>query len=425
MTTTQTASKAASAAGAGLDVERVRRDFPILGRTLRGNRPLAYLDNAATTQKPAAVIEAVGAYYATCNANVHRALHQLAEEATAQYEGTRGKVAALINAPAARSVVFTRGTTEGINLVAHAWGNRSLSQGDEIVLTEMEHHSNLIPWQLLARRTGAVLRHVPVRDDGTLDLERYRELLSPRTKLVAVTHMSNVLGTINPVKKMIQDAHRVGARVLVDGAQSVPHLAVDVQDLDCDFLAFSAHKMAGPTGIGILWGREELLEVMDPFLGGGEMILKVTLEEATWAEIPQKFEAGTPNVAGVVGLAAALDYLAGLGHDAVADHERKMDVYLRERLAGVPGLKMFGTGPDRGGVASFALEGVHPHDIAQFVDRDGVAIRAGHMCAQPLMRRYGVPALSRASLYFYNNTSDIDQLAAALDKVREFFAHGA
>ena len=425
MTTAQPNATVREPRGQPLDVERVRRDFPILARTLRGGRPLAYLDNAATTQKPNVVIEAVRDYYAASNANVHRALHQLAEEATGRYEGARDKVARFIHAPSSRSIVFTRGTTESINLVAHGWGNKFVGEGDEIVLTEMEHHSNLIPWQLLAKRTGAILRFVPVRDDGSLDLERYRELLSPRTRLVAVTHMSNVFGTVNPVKELIRDARRVGARVLLDGAQSVPHLDVDVEDLDCDFLAFSGHKMAGPTGIGVLYGKEARIEEMDPFLGGGEMILKVTLDGATWAEIPQKFEAGTPNVAGAVGLASAIDYVDEVGRTAIAAHERGLGVYLRKRLGEVEGVRLVGVNAHPTEVVSFELGGVHPHDVAQFVDREGVAIRAGHMCAQPLMRRFGVPALSRASLYFYNNEADVDQLASALDLVREFFAHGA
>lgn len=423
MTTLHTESTTAAEAAPSFDIDLIRHDFPVLGRPVRGGRSLAYLDNAATTQKPAVVIDAVRRYYETCNANVHRALHQLAEEATELYEGARDKAARRLHAPSSRSMVFTSGTTQGINLVAHAWGGRFVQEGDEIVLTEMEHHSNLIPWQLLARRRGATLRFVPVLEDGTLDLDRYRELLSPRTRLVAVTQMSNVLGTVNPVREMIEEAHRVGARVLIDGAQSVPHIEVDVEALDCDFLAFSAHKMAGPTGVGILYGKEELLEEMDPFMGGGEMILKVTLDDATWAEIPQKFEAGTPNVAGAVGLGAALDYLEKLGPASIAAHERRLADYLRRRLGEVEGIRLMGSG--EGGVVSFELEGVHPHDVAQFLDRDGVAIRAGHMCAQPLMRRFGVPALSRASLYFYNNEADVDQLTSALDSVREFFAHGA
>lgn len=406
----------------GFDVAGIRKDFPILTEILHDGKRLAYLDNAATTQKPVQVIDAVSRYYREANSNVHRALHQLAARATSGYEGVREKVASFLGGRSTRSIVYTRGTTESINLVAHAWGRRNLRKDDEIILSEMEHHSNLIPWQLLARATGVRLKFIPVLDDGSLDLQAYRELLSSRTRLVSVTQMSNVLGTINPVLDMAALAHEQGARFSVDAAQSVPHMPVDVQELDCDFLSFSGHKMCGPTGIGILYVKEDLLDEMDPFMGGGEMILKVRLEDATWAEPPHKFEAGTPNIAGVFGLGAAIDYLNLLGLDRVREHEMSITRYALERLSSVPGLTLYGRAPERGGAVAFTLEGIHPHDIAQFVDREGVAIRAGHHCAQPLMRTLGVTATARASFYFYNIKEEVDQLVAALLKTKEFFS---
>ncbi len=407
----------------GLDMAALRAEFPMLHRTVHEGQRLVYLDNAATTQKPAAVIDAVADYYRTCNANVHRALHQVAAEATALYEAARTDLAGFIGAPETECIVFTRGTTESINLVAHGWGDAILKPGDEIVLSEMEHHSNLIPWQLLAARTGAQLQFIPVLDDGTLDLEAYRKLLSGNVKLVAITHMSNLLGTINPVREMVAEAHRAGALVLVDGAQSVPHFPVNVTDLDCDFLAFSGHKMLGPTGIGVLYARRNLLESMQPFLGGGEMILKVDWRSATWAEIPHKFEAGTPNMAGAIGLGAAVRWLRQFGMDTLHRHEAALTQYAIERLEEVPGLEIFGHAPERGGAVSFSLDGIHPHDVAQFVDQQGIAIRAGHMCVQPLIRQLGHAALSRASFYLYNAEDDVDALVAALHKTREFFDH--
>jgi len=410
-------------APAAFDVEQVRGDFPILAEHVHEGKPLIYLDNAATTQKPRAVIDALAAYYERANSNVHRALHQLAVRATGGYEAVRKKVADFINAPDESGIIYTRGTTEGINLVAHSWGRKFVGEGDEIILTEMEHHSNLIPWQLLAREKGAKLRFVPVREDGTLDLEVYRTLLGLRTRLVAVSQMSNVLGTINPVKEIIELAHEHGARVVVDAAQSVPHMPVDVQALGCDFLAFSGHKMCGPTGIGVLYVRDAELEKMEPFQGGGEMIEKVRLESATWAEPPHKFEAGTPNIAGVFGLGAAIDFLSSIGMDAIRAYEVDLTRYMLEQLKTIPGLKVFGHAPERGGAVAFELPGVHPHDIAQFVDREGVAIRAGHHCAQPLMRKLGVVATARASIYFYNLPREVDTLVKALVSTKGFFGH--
>lgn len=422
-----TAAQKPSADAAGVrvfDVEAVRAAFPILHRRVHGDLPLTYLDNAATTQKPEVVLEALRGYYTHANSNVHRALHVLGEEATAAYEGARQTVAAFVNAVSAREVIFTRGTTEAINLVAHAWGREALRRGDRILTTQMEHHSNLIPWQLLVRERGAILEHVRVREDGTLDPEDLSAKLVPGVKLLAVTHMSNILGTINPIRDLARAAHEVGARILVDGAQSVPHFPVDVQALECDFLAFSGHKMCAPTGIGALVAREELLESMSPYQSGGEMILKVTEDTATWAEIPHKFEAGTPHIAGAIGLGVAMEYLQGIGLDAIHEHERRLTNYAIERLDEVPGLRLLGRAPERGGVLSFLLDGVHPHDIAQYVDGYGVAVRAGHGCAQPLLRAFGTHAVTRASFYLYSTETEIDRLIDALNRAREFFAHG-
>lgn len=406
------------------EVQKWRADFPILQQRVREGKPLVYLDSAATTQKPAAVIDAVSAYYREINANVHRGIHRLAELATEAYEDARVRIARFIGAASERQIIYTRGTTEGINLVAYAWGNKFVGSGDEIVVSQMEHHSNLIPWQLLAQRRQAILKHIPVDESGQLDLTAFRAMLSPRTKLVAVTHMSNVLGTVNPVAEIIQAAHAVGAKVLIDGAQSVPHMPVDVQAMGCDFLAFSGHKMCGPTGIGILYGKEDALESMDPFMGGGEMISKVFDDHATWAELPHKFEAGTPDISGAIGLGVAVDYLNCVGLEALHAYEGELTCYALGKLTAVPGLKVHGQAPQRGGAISFELAGVHPHDIAHFADKDGIAIRAGHMCAQPLMRRRGVGALSRASLYFYNTREEIDALAANLVRTKEYFDRG-
>ena len=403
---------------------KLREEFPILTRKIHGSKPLAYLDNAATTQKPAMIVCALCDYYEECNANVHRSVHYLAGQATWLFEDARKRIAAFIGAPDPRTVIFTRGTTEGINLVAAAWGRKFIKAGDEIITTEMEHHSNLIPWQLLAKEKGAVLKFIPVREDGTLDQDAYRDMLSPRVKLVAFTHVSNVLGTVNPAKEMVAAAHQVGAVALVDAAQSAPHMGISVSDLDCDFLAFSGHKMCGPTGIGVLYGREKLLNDMDPYMAGGEMISKVTLETATWADLPHKFEAGTPNIAGAIGLGTAVDYLSGLGMDKIHAYEQELTKYTVDALNGIKGLRIFGRAPGRGGAISFDVEGIHPHDLSQFTDQEGIAIRAGHMCAQPLMQKLGVPAVSRASLYFYNLKEEIDRLAAAIEKAKEYFLHG-
>jgi len=408
-----------------LDVRRVRQDFPILRQQVNGRR-LVYLDNAATTQKPRQVIEALVRYYETSNANIHRGIHTLATRATEQYEDARRKVARFIGARGPEEVVFTRNATEAINLVARAWGDEHVGEGDEIVLTLMEHHSNIVPWQLLARRTGATLRYAGITDDGRLDLDELRRLIGPRTKLVAVTHMSNVLGTINPVADIAEMAHAAGALVLVDGAQSVPHLPVDVQALGADFLAFSAHKMLGPTGVGVLWARAELLEAMPPFLGGGDMIAVVRPESSTWAELPHKFEAGTPNIADVIAFGAAIDYLAGIGMANVRRHEEELTELALEQLRRVPGLRVFGpvAASERGGVVSFSMQAAHPHDVATIADGYGVAIRAGHHCAQLLMRALGVPATSRASFSIYNDADDIEALVEALEGVNRVFGEG-
>jgi len=409
-----------------LDVQRIRADFPILGRTVH-EKPLVYLDNAATTQKPRQVLEALTTFYSRSNANIHRGIHTLAEEATAAYEAVRERTAQFIHAPSARSIVFTRNTTESINLFANAWGRAHLTPGDQILLSEMEHHSNLVPWQLMAKATGATLAFIPVGDDGRLTLDRLDTLLTPRTKLVAITQMSNVLGTINPIERIVERAHARGALVLVDAAQSVPHLPVDVQRLGCDALAFSAHKMLGPTGVGVLYAREELLESMEPFLGGGEMISDVQLTSATWNEIPWKFEAGTPNIADVVAFGEALAYLERLGMESIRAHEHDLTAYALKRLQGVEGLALYGppSADDRGGVISFNLEGLHPHDVGTVLDAEGIAIRAGHHCAKPLMRRLGVAATARASFYCYNTREEVDRLIDAIRVVQTFFGKRA
>jgi cysteine desulfurase/selenocysteine lyase len=403
------------------DVDKIRRDFPILSRTVNGH-PLVYLDSTATSQKPRAVIDALTRYYSEFNANIHRGIHALAEEATAAYERTRQHVARFIGAGSPRSIVFTRNATESINLVAYAWARRTLRPGDEILSSQLEHHSNLVPWQMVAQETGARLRHIPVSDDGQLDLGSLDTLLNERTRLVAVTAMSNALGTLTPVKEIVAAARRRGALVLLDGAQLVPHGNVDVTALDCDFLAFSAHKMLGPTGVGVLYGREEILSTMQPFLGGGEMILEVWDDRATYNDIPNRFEAGTPNIADVVAFDAALTYLDALGMEAVRVHEHRLVSYALERLRS-DDLVLFGPEDptQRGGVVSFNFKDVHPHDVGTILDREGVAIRAGHHCAQPLMRRYGISGTCRASFYVYTTEAEIDRLVSALDRVREIF----
>jgi len=405
----------------GFDVERVRADFPILAGTMRG-KPLVFLDSAASAQKPQAVIDAISEVYATRYANVHRGVYELSERATDAFEAAREKVRAFLNAPAAREVVFVRGTTEAINLVAATFGRARVGPGDEVLITHMEHHSNIVPWQLLCDEKGAKLRVAPIDDRGALDVEAFAKLLTPRTKLAAVTHVSNALGSVNPVRELVDRAHAAGVPILVDGAQAVPHQRVDVQALGCDFYAFSSHKVFGPSGVGVLWGRAEHLEAMPPYQGGGEMILTVTFEGSTWNEIPHKFEAGTPDIAGVVGLGAALDYVEALGLDAIADHERALLAYATDALLSVPGLRLVGTAPHKAAVLSFVLDGVHPHDVGTILDREGIAVRTGHHCAQPVMQRFGVPATARASLALYNTRSDVDALVAGLAKVREVFA---
>ena len=405
-----------------LNLEEIREDFPILQRETRPGVRVTYLDSTATSQKPLAVIEAMDAFYRRSNANIHRGVHTLAEEATTLYEQAREKIAKFINAPSARQIIYTRNTTESINLVAYTWARANLKAGDLVILTEMEHHSNLVPWHMLATERGIELDFIPVTADGLLDMDTYRALLARDPKLVAFTHMSNVLGTINPALEIIRLAREAGAVTLVDAAQSVPHLAVDVQALDADFLAFSAHKMCGPTGIGVLYGKTELLEAMPPFLGGGEMIKEVKLRSFRPNSLPHKFEAGTPAIAEAVGFGAAVDYLAKIGMDNVAAHEHEITEYALERLEEIPGVKVFGPSADKkGGVASFTLEGVHPHDVAQILDRDGIAVRAGHHCAQPLHEKFGIPATTRASFYLYNTKEEVDLLVNGIYKVKKLF----
>ena len=400
---------------------RCRNDFPILGRRVHG-KPLVYLDNSATSQKPRVVIDALRDYYTRLNANVHRGLHTLSEEATNAYEDARERVSGFINAPA-RNLVFVRNTTEGINLVASAWGRKNVRVGDEILLSVMEHHSNIVPWQILARETGAVLRYFDIRDEGSLDLDQADELINERTLLVSLAHMSNVLGTVNPIEDIVERAHDAGALVFVDAAQSVPHMPVDVQSLGCDFFAFSGHKMCGPTGIGGLYGREELLEAMDPYMGGGSMIDEVRLDGFTCADLPEKFEAGTPNIAHAIVFGDVVDYLSGVGMDQIHTHERALTDYTIDRLEEIEGLTVYGHAPGRGGAVSFNLNDMHPSDLSTVLDRQGVAIRAGHHCAQPLMRRLGTHygATARASLYFYNTSEEIDIMIDAIHKARALF----
>jgi len=409
-------------ASPALDLERIRADFPILDQEVNGHR-LVYLDNAASTQKPAAVIETIDRYYRRDNANVHRGVHELSHRATEAYEQARGKVARLLGIGDEAELVWTKGTTEAINLVAYTWGQANIRAGDEIVLSVLEHHSNLVPWQLLAQRTGARLRFLDLDDQGRLDLSSLDDVLTERTKLVSLGHISNALGTINPVSEIARKAHAVGAVMMVDGAQSAPHLPVDVPSLGCDFYAFSGHKMCGPTGIGGLWGRRELLEAMPPFHGGGDMIDFVELESSTYAPLPLKFEAGTPHIAGAIGLGAAADYLASVGRENILAHERQLMAYALERMALIPDLTIHGPRDpaERSGVVSFTLGDVHPHDIATILDGEGIAVRAGHHCCQPLMRRMCLPATARASFYLYTGTDDVDRLVDGLNKARTMF----
>jgi cysteine desulfurase / selenocysteine lyase len=406
-----------------LDVSSIRKQFPIFERETSDGVPLIYLDSTATSQKPLAVIDAMNEYYRHSNANIHRGVHTLAEEATAMYESAREKIAKFVNAESARQIIYTRNTTESINLVAYSWARANLKSGDLVILTEMEHHSNLVPWHMLQAERGIELDFIPVTEDGLLDLDAYKALLTRTPKLVSFTHMSNVLGTINPAAEIIRLAHEAGAVTLVDAAQSVPHLKVDVQALDADFFAFSAHKMCGPTGIGVLYGKTELLEAMPPFLGGGDMIKEVKLRSFRPNSLPHKFEAGTPAIAEAVGFGAAIDYLQSVGMDAIAAHEHEITEYALERLEEIPGVNLFGPSADKkGGVASFTFDGVHPHDVAQILDRDGIAVRAGHHCAQPLHEKYGIPATSRASFYLYNTKGEVDMLVNGLYKVKEMFS---
>jgi cysteine desulfurase / selenocysteine lyase len=404
-----------------VDWTAVREDFPILDQQVH-EHPLIYFDNAATTQKPRAVIEALRSYYEHDNANVHRGLHELSSRATEAYEAARVRVAQYIGAASADEIVFTRGTTESINLVAQAWGGKYLSAGDVILLTEMEHHSNLVPWQLLAERIGAQLRFVPVRDDGTLALEQLERLLTPDVKLFAFTHVSNSLGTINPVAELCRKARKIGAVTLVDAAQSAGHLPIDVQELGCDFLAFSGHKMCGPTGSGALYGRAEILNAMPPWHGGGEMIVSVTLEKSSFKKAPHRFEAGTPNIAGAIGLAAAIDYIEAIGRAAIFEHDAQLTSYAIERFAELPGVRVLGPSGERGAILGFVMDAAHPHDLTTFADQRGLALRGGHHCNQPLMRRFGLPGTTRASFYFYNTTEEIDRMIDILSAAARFFA---
>lgn len=405
-----------------MDRTLVRRDFPILDQTVNG-KPLVYLDSAATSQKPRQVLEALDRYYREANANVHRGVHTLGTRATDAYEGARAKVADFIHAASDTQIIFTRGTTEGLNMVAHGYLRPRLAAGDEIVITEMEHHSNLIPWQQAAHAKGATLKYIPLQKDGTILLSDVEATVTAKTKLVAMTHVSNVLGTINPIKEVAAIAHRHGAVMVVDGAQSVPHMPVDVRDLDCDFLAFSGHKMMGPTGVGVLYGTKQVLAEMEPVHFGGEMIETVGLYESTWKEIPYKFEGGTPIIAGAVGLAAAIDYLQAFGMEHVHEIDAALAQYAIARLEQIEGLTVYGPRTERGGLVTFNLEGIHPHDVATVLDSEGIAIRAGHHCAQPLMRWLQVGATARASFYVYNTEADVDALVSALVKTKEFFSH--
>lgn len=401
-----------------MDLQRIRADFPILNQTVNG-QPLVYLDNAATTQKPQAVIDALVHYYTHDNSNVHRGAHTLSDRATAAFENARQKVAKFINAPQTKQIIWTRGTTESINLVAASWGSAFLKQGDRVLVSGLEHHSNIVPWQLIAARTGAEVVAIPVDQNGAIDLEAFKKLLDNRVKMVAVNHVSNALGTVNPVEEIIQLAHAAGAKVLIDGAQAIAHWPVDVQALECDFYVFSGHKMFAPTGIGVLYGRLELLEQMPPYQGGGEMIETVSFNGSTWNQLPYKFEAGTPDIAGAIGLGAAVDYLNSLDRKALAEHEEALLVYATEKASQVPGLRIIGTAPSKAAVLGFVLEGAHPSDIGMLLDQQGVAVRAGHHCAQPIMDQFCIPGTVRASFSFYNSFEDVDRLFAALEKVRQ------
>ena len=403
---------------AELDIESIRAEFPILQSKVHG-KPLVYLDNAATSQKPRFVLHAIADYYEKENANIHRGVHYLSEKATADYENVRTQVQKFLNAEKSSEIIFIRGTTEGVNLVAQTYGRKNVGAGDEILITAIEHHSNIVPWQMLCEEKGAKLRVAPINDRGELLMDEFQKALGPRTKIVAITHVSNALGTVNPVKRMVEMAHARNIPVLVDGAQAVPHLAVDVQALDCDFYAFSGHKVYGPTGIGVLYGKAKLLEAMPPYQGGGDMISSVTFEKTTYNKLPYKFEAGTPDIAGVIGLGAALEWVADVGLDAIAAHEHDLLTYATEKVSAIPGVRVIGTAVEKAGVLSFVLEDIHPHDVGTILDQEGIAIRTGHHCSQPVMDRFCIPATARASFAIYNTRADIDALANGIQRVRE------
>jgi len=403
------------------NVEALRADFPILRRQVHG-KPLVYLDNAATAQKPQTVIDTLSRYYEQENANIHRGVHYLSERATEEYEAARKTIQHFLNAADASEIIFVRGATEGINLVAQTYGRANVGRGDEVLISAMEHHSNIVPWQILCEEKGAKLRVIPINDSGELIWEEFEKLLGSRTKIVAVTHVSNALGTINPVRRIVQQAHRANVPVLVDGAQSVPHIEVDVQALDCDFFVFSGHKLYGPTGIGILYGKSALLDAMPPYQGGGDMISSVTFEKTIYNKLPYKFEAGTPHIAGGIGLGCAIGYLNGVGFESVERHEHGLLEYATQAVTEIPGLRVVGTAAEKAGVLSFVMEGIHPHDIGTILDQQGIAIRTGHHCAQPVMQRFGIPATARASFALYNTREEVDALVSGLRKVREVFA---
>lgn len=420
-TTNQVRPAATAERPAAFDVWRIREDFPILKQLVHG-KPLVYLDNAATSQKPGAVLDALWRFYTEECANVHRGIHLLSERATQDYEETRTKVQHFLGAGEAREVIFVRGTTEAINLVAYSYGRKNVRPGDEILITAMEHHSNILPWQILCEEKGARLRVAPINDDGELLLEEFEKLLNPRTRLVAVCHVSNALGTVNPIVRIIQMAHSQNVPVLVDGAQAAPHRKVNVQELDCDFYAFSGHKLYGPTGVGVLYGKARLLEEMPPYQGGGDMIRSVTFEKTTYNCLPYKFEAGTPNIAATIGLGAAIDYVSQIGLERMAAYERELLEYATRKISRIPGVRIIGTAREKAGVLSFVVEGVHPHDVGTILDQDGIAIRAGHHCAMPVMERFGVPATARASFACYNTQEEVDILVSGMQKVREVFS---
>ena len=411
---------ASSIKTSSLDVEKIRQDFPLLHQEVNG-KPLAYLDNAATSQKPTQVIEALDKYYREDNANIHRGVHTLSERATIDYEQTREKVRNFINANSVKEIIFVRGATEGINLIAQSYGRNKLKTGDEIIISEMEHHSNIVPWQLLCEQTGAVLKIIPINDSGELILEEFEKLLSPKTKLVSLAHISNALGTINPIQTIIDRAHEHNAVVIIDGAQATPHTIVDVQALDCDFYVFSGHKLFGPTGIGVLYGKAHLLEAMPPWQGGGDMIKMVSFKKTLYNDLPYKFEAGTPHIAGVIGLGAAIDYVSATGLEAIAAHEHELLEYATEKILEVKGLRLIGTAQQKTSILSFVIDSIHPHDIGTILDHEGIAIRTGHHCAMPVMTHFNVPATARASFAFYNTFEEVDRLIQALGKAREVF----